>query len=121
MAAMVGLPAARHWSDYQRCWPEIVPGPMFLGDLGQYPTLANAPPFIKDALVFPYLVDWQLSRRGAERPWLGFAGRMFEKPPASTQQFCIRIYGRAIPCGSKMPAIDKVLGNYWAKLAKSHG
>src|SRR5215475_9110841 len=34
--------------------PDIDPS-MFLGDLGSTPTLAKAPAFIKDALIFPYL------------------------------------------------------------------
>src|SRR5262249_48635032 len=40
--------------------PDIDPS-MFLGDLSTTPTLAKAPPFIKDALVFPYLSGLQFS------------------------------------------------------------
>src|SRR5258707_10803111 len=53
MAAMVDylmLGTGRSLKDL----PDFDPG-MLIGDLGSTPTLQKAPPFIKDALIFPYL------------------------------------------------------------------
>jgi len=54
MAAMVDYRLRQALGRLQDC-REIDPS-MFLGDLGSTPTLAKAPPFIKDALVFPIWV-----------------------------------------------------------------
>jgi len=100
--------------------PDMDPS-MFLGDLGSTPTLAKAPPFIKDALVFPYLGGLQFSVAVLkDRGWDALAG-MFEKPPASTQQILHPGYYRSgkVPAEVKLPAIEKVLGNDWTKLEEN--
>jgi hypothetical protein len=97
--------------------PDIDPS-MLLGDLGSTPTLAKAPPFIKDALVFPYLGGLQFSVAILkDRGWEALPG-VFEKPPVSTQQILhpgTYRSGKA-PMEVKVPAIDKLLGGDWAKL-----
>ena len=65
--------------------PEVDPSSM-VGDMGNSPTLKQAPPFMKDALVFPYFAGLTFSL-GVLKPsgWSGFPV-VFSKPPISTQQ-----------------------------------
>src|ERR1700682_4195108 len=65
--------------------PDIDPA-MLIGDMTETPTLKKAPPFLKDALLFPYL-DGMTFSAAILKPsgWGGLAG-IFAKPPASTQQ-----------------------------------
>jgi hypothetical protein len=91
---------------------------MFLGDLGSTPTMEKAPPFIKDALVFPYLGGLQFSVAVLkDRGWSALAG-IFEKPPASTQQILHPGFYKSGKTAAevKLPPIDKLLGSDWAKL-----
>jgi len=97
--------------------PDIDPS-MFLGDLGSTPTLAKAPPFIKDALVFPYLSGLQFSVAVLkDRGWDALPA-IFDKPPASTQQILHPGYYRSgkVPAEVKLPSIERVLGSDWTKL-----
>src|SRR6266853_3654447 len=65
--------------------PEFDPS-MLLGDLGSTPTLKAAPPFLKDALIFPYIGGLTFSAAILKNTgWAALPG-VFEKPPVSTQQ-----------------------------------
>lgn len=100
--------------------PDIDPS-MFLGDLSSTPTLAKAPPFIKDALVFPYLGGLQFSVAALkDKGWEALPG-LFEKPPASTQQILHPAVYQAhkAPAEVSLPAIDRVLGADWTKLEEN--
>jgi hypothetical protein len=101
-------------------FPDFDPS-LFLGDLGSTPTLAKAPPFIKDALIFPYLGGLQFSAAVMkDKGWNALAG-LFDKPPASTQQILHPGLYRSgkVPAEVKLPAIDKMLGNDWSKLEEN--
>ena len=58
-----------------------------LGELDKSPQLAKAPPFLRDALIFPYLAGTAFTQRflRAHSGWADFH-KVFENPPASTQQ-----------------------------------
>jgi hypothetical protein len=82
------------------------------------PTLAKAPPFLKDALIFPYLDGLTFSAavlKGAG--WSNLPG-VFTKPPVSTQQILHpELYkaGKPAPVVT-LPAMDKTIGPGWEKL-----
>src|SRR5437879_6821244 len=65
--------------------PDIDPS-MMIGDMADTPLLKKAPPFLKDALIFPYL-DGLTFSAAILKPsgWEGLS-RVFAKPPVSTQQ-----------------------------------
>ena len=65
--------------------PEIDPSFM-VGDLNSSPALKNAPPFIKDALLFPYFGGMTFSNSLLKVGGWSSVSRVFTKPPASTQQ-----------------------------------
>ena len=97
--------------------PEFDPS-MLIGDLGSTPTLQKAPPFIKDALIFPYLGGLTFSTAIMKNTgWPGLPA-LFEKPPVSTQQILHPALYRSgrIPQNVKLPNIEKLLGKNWAKL-----
>src|ERR1700737_4862206 len=65
--------------------PDIDPS-MLIGDMAETPMLKKAPPFLKDALVFPYLDEMTFSTAVLKPTgWSGLAA-IFAKPPLSTQQ-----------------------------------
>jgi hypothetical protein len=97
--------------------PEFDPS-IFLGNLSDTPTLAKAPAFIKDALIFPYLNGLQFSMSVLKASgWPGLPG-MFEKPPASTQQILHPELYRSgqKPAEIREPEIGRLLGADWAML-----
>jgi hypothetical protein len=100
--------------------PDIDPS-MFVGDLSTTPTLAKAPPFIKDALVFPYLGGLQFSVAALKDKGWEALPALFERPPASTQQILhpAAYQTRKAPKDVFVPDIDKVLGADWAKLEQN--
>src|SRR5271170_86760 len=65
--------------------PDIDPS-MLIGDMESTPMLKKAPPFLKDALIFPYLDGLNFSA-AVLRPkgWSALSG-IFANPPVSTQQ-----------------------------------
>src|SRR5256886_4278362 len=65
--------------------PDIDPA-MLIGDMAETPMLKKAPPFLKDALIFPY-IDGLTFSAAVLKPtgWSGLPG-VFAKPPISTQQ-----------------------------------
>lgn len=116
MAAMVDflmLGTGRSLKDL----PEFDPS-MLIGDLGATPTLKSAPPFLKDALIFPYISGLNFSAAVLKNSgWSALAG-VFEKPPVSTQQILhpgLYKSGRT-PTVVSLPPFEKVLGNGWVKL-----
>ena len=97
--------------------PEFDPS-MLLGDLTTTPTLQKAPPFIKDSLIFPYLSGLNFSTAMLkDTGWSGLS-RLFEKPPASTQQILHPDLYRSshLPQNVSIPSLAKTLGRNWEKL-----
>lgn len=91
---------------------------LLLGDLGDSPTLKKAPPFIKDALIFPYFSGLRFSRAFlAKSGWDGLAG-VFEHPPVSTQQILHpELYGSGpTPERVELAANAKLLHGEWKQL-----
>src|SRR5215472_1771684 len=116
MAAMVDylmLGTGRSLKDL----PEFDPS-MLLGELESTPTLKSAPPFLRDALIFPYISGLNFSAAILKNSgWSALSG-VFEKPPVSTQQIlhpALYKTGRA-PAGVALPALDTMLGKDWRKL-----
>jgi hypothetical protein len=116
MAAMVDflmLGTGRSLKDV----PEFDPG-MLIGDLGSTPTLQKAPPFLKDALIFPYLGGLTFSAAIMRNTgWAALPG-LFEKPPVSTQQILHPALYRSgkMPSSVILPPLEKILGDGWSKL-----
>ncbi len=100
--------------------PEFDPS-MLVGELGSTPTLQKAPPFIKDALIFPYLGGLTFSAAILKNTgWSGLPA-LFEKPPVSTQQILhpgLYRSGRT-PQGVTLPHLEKLLGSNWSKLEEN--
>src|SRR5438445_8967470 len=116
MAAMVDylmLGTGRSLKDL----PEFDPS-MLLGELESTPTLKSAPPFLKDALIFPYISGLNFSAAVLKSSgWATLAGEV-EKPPVSTQQILHpELYKSAkTPSSVTLPPLEKMLGKDWAKL-----
>jgi len=116
MAAMVDylmLGTGRSLKDV----PDFDPG-MLIGDLGSTPTLQKAPPFLKDALIFPYLGGLTFSAAVMKNTgWAAIPG-LFEKPPVSTQQILHPALYRSgkTPANVALPRLEKLLGDNWSKL-----
>ena len=97
--------------------PDIDPG-MMVGDLGETPTMKKAPPFLRDALVFPYLGGLTFSAAILRNTgWPAMAG-VFAKPPISTQQIMHPALYKIdkTPVTVALPALGKILGDDYAKL-----
>jgi hypothetical protein len=90
--------------------PDIDPS-MLIGDMESTPMLKKAPPFLKDALVFPYLDGLNFSA-AVLRPegWSALPG-VFAKPPVSTQQILHpELYKSGkVPSPVTLPSMDKEL------------
>jgi hypothetical protein len=97
--------------------PDIDPS-MLIGDMEDTPNLKKAPPFLRDALIFPYLAGLNFSA-AALKPdgWSRLPG-VFTKPPVSTQQILHPALYRSgkIPPAVTLPAMDKAVGADWKKL-----
>jgi len=97
--------------------PDIDPA-MFIGDMADTPLLKKAPPFIKDALIFPYLGGLTFSAAVLKPTgWEGLP-RIFAKPPVSTQQILhpgLYTSGK-VAAPVSLPSMEKVLGADWTKL-----
>jgi hypothetical protein len=82
------------------------------------PMLKKAPPFLRDALIFPYLDGLNFSA-AIVRPkgWDALAG-VFAKPPISTQQIMhpAMYFSFRIPPKADLPSLDKDLGADWVRL-----
>lgn len=108
--------------------PEFDPS-MLLGELESTPTLKSAPPFLKDALIFPYISGLNFSAAVLKNSgWPALAG-VFERPPVSTHEILhpevykssrfdrtgTVVFGKP-PSSVSLPSFDKILGKEWAKL-----
>lgn len=97
--------------------PDFDPS-MMVGDLGETPTMKKAPPFLRDALIFPYLGGLTFSAAVLRNTgWTAMAG-VFSKPPISTQQImhpALYQSGKA-PAAIALPAVDKILGADYSML-----
>jgi hypothetical protein len=100
--------------------PDIDPS-MLIGDMESTPMLKKAPPFLKDALIFPYLDGLNFSA-AVLRPsgWSALSG-IFTKPPVSTQQIMHPALYKAgrIPPKVAVPSMDKEVGADWSKLEEN--
>ncbi len=100
--------------------PDIDPS-MLIGDMESTPMLKKAPPFLKDALIFPYLDGLNFSA-AVLRPkgWSALAD-IFANPPVSTQQIlhpALYLAGKAPPKVT-VPSMDKDVGTDWSKLEEN--
>jgi hypothetical protein len=100
--------------------PDIDPS-MLIGDMESTPMLKKAPPFLKDALIFPYLDGLNFSA-AVLRPkgWSALAG-IFANPPVSTQQIlhpALYLAGKTPPKVT-VPSMDKDVGTDWSKLEEN--
>jgi hypothetical protein len=116
MAAMVDylmLGTGRSLKDL----PEFDPS-MLLGELEGTPTLKSAPPFLKDALIFPYISGLNFSAAVLKSSGWPALANVFEKPPISTQQILHPALYKSgkIPVTVLLPQLENTLGKDWAKL-----
>ncbi|HYL64965.1 MAG TPA: hypothetical protein VE077_20305 [Candidatus Methylomirabilis sp.] len=91
---------------------------LFAGDLSKTPKMEAAPPFIRDALIFPYFGGLTFSAAILHSGGWGGLSVVFAKPPFSTQQImhpALYKSGKA-PADVKLPALEKLLGADWVKL-----
>jgi hypothetical protein len=116
MAAMVDylmLGTGRSLKDV----PDFDPG-MLIGDLSSTPTLQKAPPFLKDALIFPYIGGLNFSAAIMRNAGWSALPALFEKPPISTQQILHPALYRSgkTPATVVLPRLEKLLGENWSEL-----
>ncbi len=100
--------------------PEIDPS-VLVGDMGSTPSLKKAPPFLKDALIFPYFGGLTFSAAILKPAgWSGISA-VFARPPVSTQQIMHPgLYSSGkVPTQVSLPAIEKLLGANWSKLEEN--
>jgi hypothetical protein len=100
--------------------PDIDPGAL-VGDMGATPALKKAPPFLKDALVFPYFAGLTFSADLLKGPgWAGLPA-VFSKPPISTQQIMhpALYHSGKTPSSENLPDVGKLLGSDWTKLEEN--
>jgi hypothetical protein len=100
--------------------PDIDPA-MLVGDMSSTPTLQKAPPFLKDALIFPYLSGMTFTAEVLKPAGWPSLPAIFNKPPASTQQILHPALYRSgkVPAPVKLPAVDKLVGPGWTKLEEN--
>jgi hypothetical protein len=98
--------------------PDFDPA-LFMGDLDSSPELAKAPKVLQDELLFPYISGIKFTQQllKAENGWPGFY-KVFDKPPASTQQIMHPdLYLQGImPSKVDLPATQGVVSSDWKKL-----
>jgi len=92
---------------------------LLVGDVNDSPELAEAPLVIQDEIVFPYIPGAAFVQR-ALRAWNGWPDlhRMFENPPASTQQILHPdLYFRGVmPAKVDLTPITAAVPRTWKKL-----
>jgi hypothetical protein len=89
--------------------------------MGSTPTLKKAPPFLKDALVFPYFAGLTFSADLLKTDgWKGLP-RVFANPPVSTQQIMhpALYHSGKTPSQVKLPEFEKLLGPEWTRLEEN--
>jgi len=97
--------------------PEFDPS-LLTGDIGSSPSLAKAPPFIKDSLVFPYFAGMTFTAAALKPVGWNSIGKVFNNPPASTQQIMHPSLYKSGHVADKvvLPDILAKLGKDWKKL-----
>jgi hypothetical protein len=100
--------------------PDIDPA-MLIGDMAETPMLKKAPPFLKDALIFPYIDGLTFSATVLKPSGWEALGGIFTKPPVSTQQILHpALYSSGkVPAPVSLPSMEKALGADWAKLEEN--
>lgn len=91
---------------------------VFAGNLSDTPKLKEAPPFLKDALIFPYFGGLNFSAAILRSSHWDGVSAVFANPPVSTQQImhpALYRSGKA-PASVTLPSIEKLLGPDWAKI-----
>jgi len=91
---------------------------MMVGDLASSPKLEQAPPFIKDVLMFPYLSGLNFTASAIRNVGWRALPDLFTKPPLSTQQILHPALYKSgkVPRAVSVPSFEKSLGSDWAKL-----
>jgi hypothetical protein len=100
--------------------PDIDPS-MLIGDMADTPLLKKAPPFLKDALIFPYIDGLTFSAAVLKPSGWGALAGIFTKPPVSTQQIlhpALYTSGK-VPAPVSLPSAEKSLGADWTKLEEN--
>jgi len=100
--------------------PDISPMvAMAIGDASRCPGFEKAPPFVRDAIGFPYFSGAIFTQRvlKAGSGWAGFQ-KVFARPPASTQQILHpQLYlGEVDPVAVALPPLDGILSKDWTRL-----
>jgi len=92
---------------------------LLLGDVERSQELNDVPLVLKDQLLFPYLAGAAFTAKALEAAggWPGL-GRLFERPPASTQQILHpELYLRGVqPEAVQLPALGGIAPRGWKKL-----
>jgi hypothetical protein len=97
--------------------PEFDPS-LLTGDIGDSPSMKKAPPFIKDALVFPYFAGMKFTAAALKPDGWNALGKVFKNPPVSTQQIMHPALYKSghIPEKVALPDVQTKLGKDWKKL-----
>ena len=97
--------------------PEFDPS-LLTGDIGDSPSMKKAPPFIKDALVFPYFAGMKFTAAALKPDGWNALGKVFKNPPVSTQQIMHPALYKSghVPEKVALPDIQTKLGKDWKKL-----
>jgi hypothetical protein len=100
--------------------PDIDPS-VLVGDMGGTPALKKAPPFLKDALVFPYFAGLTFSADLLKDNGWKQLSAVFSKPPLSTQQIMhpALYHSGKTPSTENLPDVSKLLGPDWNKLEEN--
>ena len=92
---------------------------LLLGNMNDSPELADSPMVIRDELTFPYIPGAEFVQRALKR-WKGWPEmhRLFENPPASTQQILHPdLYFRGVmPARVDLMPVTNVVPRTWKKL-----
>lgn len=97
--------------------PKIDPS-FFTNESSDSPKFKEAPQFIKDAMLFPYIGGLTFSVAMLKQGGWSAVSDLFAKPPASTQQIIhpeLYRLGKT-PDAISMPPLEKLLGARWVKL-----
>jgi hypothetical protein len=97
--------------------PTIDPS-LFAGDMSKSPKLQEAPQFLKDTMIFPYLGGLTFSAAVLKPGGWSAISAVFSKPPVSTQQIMHPALYKSgkTPEAVKLPSLEKMLGADWPKL-----
>lgn len=90
-----------------------------MGEVDKSPLLAQAPRYLRDVLLFPYVAGTNFTQRilRVSAGWADFH-KVFEKPPVSTQQVLHpELYLRGVvPQTVTLPGLNRLLAGPWKKL-----